>query len=290
MRVAVVVETMGEEAHRRLEEGTRWRVMGVFRRAANLVDARGHVVGLLAHGRRGPVSLCAPGLAEFLPRLRDGQDARVSGGGMVVEEAGLRLDWTGAARWSPPAFPPRPEWQPGGWDALVEETGRLALAAKEPRGFVPLFDPARPACDTPLLRRAAGLIDALEVGLRREDAAAIREAAAGLIGLGDGLTPSGDDLLTGLAYTLFHAAPGLARPLSDAISVSGAASTRTNAVSTNQLELAARGIADEALCLAVGSLFRADVHAARRVGELLEWGASSGADMLLGVHLAVRAL
>ena len=101
-----------------------------------------------------------------------------------------------------------------------------------------------------------------------------------LLGLGPGLTPSGDDLLAGalLARARRGAAPA---PPEALLSV---ARRRTTTLACNLLELAARGLADERL-----------VNLADHVNTggpcnraFMDWGAHSGVDALLGMTLEER--
>jgi hypothetical protein len=108
----------------------------------------------------------------------------------------------------------------------------------------------------------------------------------GLIGLGPGLTPSGDDFLVGALATLDaigaddeHAA--LAR------AVIAAAPGATSALSACFLRAAAAGHVGENLHRAVASMITGDVDAA--VAAVAHVGHSSGWDMLAGIATVPRA-
>lgn len=152
--------------------------------------------------------------------------------------------------------------------------------------------------------RASEAISVLADGLRRDDAAAAGEAASRLAGLGVGLTPSGDDMLTGamVALTVVRgdAASGLRRAICDA------AVPRTTRVSAAYLEAAAGGEAGEAwhrlrdalagsarTAKGTGAPVVAAEAEAARVEEaargVMAFGETSGADMLAGFVLAFRA-
>ncbi len=116
-------------------------------------------------------------------------------------------------------------------------------------------------------------------------AIACREAVQGLIGLGPGLTPSGDDFLVGalalldaigerdahaaLARAIIDALPGLTTPLSACF-----------------LRAAAAGHVGEALHRAVSSVITGDVDAA--VAAAGKIGHSSGWDMMAGITTTLR--
>ena len=141
------------------------------------------------------------------------------------------------------------------------------------------------------LELARPRLHAVAQALRAQDLAAFEAAALRVLGLGHGLTPSGDDLLGGIFFTLAHAPiaawvsamPGLhAR-------IRRAAQSATNPISAALLDDLMRGSSYRVLH---------DVFDAFQAGEprlitdvvnrLLGLGASSGGDMLAGVFLALQ--
>lgn len=128
----------------------------------------------------------------------------------------------------------------------------------------------------------------LAEGVRRRDPEAFLEGALGLVGLGEGLTPAGDDCLVGALAVLhrFSRSWLRAHPQIEA-SVSRAATT-TTLVAKEFIAHALTGHFAESLL----DLMTADssAAAARAAGRLLRTGATSGADTLHGVRLALTAL
>lgn len=124
--------------------------------------------------------------------------------------------------------------------------------------------------------RCSGRVSALEDLL---DGTAPLQAES-LLGMGPGLTPSGDDLLSGALLARARRSRADAPPES----LLAAARRRTTTLASNLLELAARGQADERL-----------VNLADHVNtgipcdhSFLDWGAHSGVDALLGMALEER--
>ncbi len=77
------------------------------------------------------------------------------------------------------------------------------------------------------------------------------------LGLGAGLTPSGDDLILGLILALARCGPSLGAPVDPAAlaaEINPIAARRTTALSASLLAAAANGQADERLILALDSL------------------------------------
>lgn len=111
------------------------------------------------------------------------------------------------------------------------------------------------------------------------------EAARGLIGLGPGLTPSGDDLLGG-ALCALHALgdAALAKRLADwALPIAREA---TNRISNAHLACAAQGECGEAVNNAIVALLRGNPPDLDRIDAI---GHTSGWDALAGAALALAA-
>ncbi len=139
----------------------------------------------------------------------------------------------------------------------------------------PLIDFARPA------------LDAIDDWLMHTDRAVPSRARA-LIGIGPGLTPSGDDFLGGLMIALRatgdrSAAASIWRWLEPRTA------RRTSAISRAHLAAAAQGEANEALHACIDALFGAAVGAWRgKLTRLDAVGHSSGRDGLAGVVAVAR--
>ncbi|MET7327787.1 DUF2877 domain-containing protein [Nonomuraea sp. NPDC005650] len=120
-------------------------------------------------------------------------------------------------------------------------------------------------------------------------------AAEQLVGLGPGLTPSGDDVLAGLLVTLRHlgAAAGAERAiwLADwlAATVTFDARTRTTPISATLLHCAARGEASPEVTAVLRGITGAQAlePALRRLHRL---GHTSGSDLAQGVAIGLTAV
>ena len=123
----------------------------------------------------------------------------------------------------------------------------------------------------------AELVVALEAGDRRLAA----EVATRLIGLGPGLTPSGDDVLVGIEAAL-HA---LARPSAGFLALAmGDVEERTTELAATLLRHAAAGEFAERLHTPLAALLGSDDEAIpAAIDRAVAWGATSGTDCLLGL-------
>ena len=114
------------------------------------------------------------------------------------------------------------------------------------------------------------------------------QGAAGLAGLGGGLTPAGDDFLIGLMLWAWLAHPD---PASFCRALSQAAIPRTTTLSAAFLRAAARGecsAAWHALLAALGEGGEAEIAAAAQ--DVMRPGATSGAGSLAGFLWDVKRI
>jgi hypothetical protein len=289
----VPIALVGRCAERALTADDGWRVAAVFRRTFYCRSAQGSLV-LIAPATVGAGPLHAlvqepGGLA--VPRLEVGRPVAIDGAGAEAAAGALRLDLGAARRWRAPV-PPR-------WDARALRQGLavlgVAAAAEAPaagvgRLIVPLAVPdaasAAPPARSAVERVAWSGLVALSRWTRRagRGGAPPPPAEAGaLLGLGPGLTPSGDDALAGALLAL-HAlgradvARRLARWLLPR------AARGTGAISRAHLECAAHGEGSAALHDALGALVTGDPDALARVlAAVGRLGHTSGWDALAGV-------
>jgi Protein of unknown function (DUF2877) len=195
----------------------------------------------------------------------------------------LGVDAAGMAPWRPT----RPDASTASRTTLVASARALVGARHRlpaPDGLGRLLGDGTPPFPLHGTRpRACALADALA----REDPEASADAAIDLLGLGQGLTPSGDDFVGGAFFARAFAADmaGVAthRSRETIARVLAAATTRTNPISVALLGdmLHGRGHAplhEVANALATGSIEGAIAAAAR----LAHLGHSSGWDMFAG--------
>ncbi len=130
----------------------------------------------------------------------------------------------------------------------------------------------------------------LAQALHTQDLAAVEAASLRLLGLGVGLTPSGDDLVGAVFFTLHHAAIA---PWTSALAavrkrIGRAAQTATNPISAALLDDLLQGSSYRALHELLDALHMQHLSAIQdAIRTLLHVGASSGGDMLAGVLLTL---
>jgi hypothetical protein len=240
-------------------------VVSVHASAANLSWSDGGLVAL-----HGPGALRAPFAAAVpdgvVPRLRPGDPVRRAAGAIAI--GALTLLWETAAVADvrvPPAGP-----------GVCVAALRTA-AAQGSRGSA--FE----------MGLGQDALWALAEGLAHHDLERVLGAARGLIGLGPGLTPAGDDCLVGVLAVLHRVdAPWLASVPALRDGIRAAARAATTSVSAEFLRHALDGLFGETL---VDFVTAANADGAQEGARRLRaHGATSGADTLLGVALALEAV
>ena len=206
-------------------------------------------------------------LAGPLPSVTVGDEASV--GDRSIELGPLSL---GVRRWWDPAPP----------------LGRIDRARLE-QAAARLGDPPQPGL------AGNGAVELLAGSCAKGWLLGAVTAAEQLMGLGPGLTPSGDDVLAGLLVTLRHlgAAAGADRAvwLADwlAATVTFDARTRTTPISATLLHCAARGESSPEVTAVLRGITggQALEPALRRLHSL---GHTSGSDLAQGVAIGVTAV
>ncbi len=207
-----------------------------------------------------------------LPRVTVGDEACVGDGSIEIGGLGLR-----AHRWwdpAPPLGPADPAWLASWLPVMTEVCDR---------------SPRRPG----LAGNASA--ELLAEGCARGSLLLGVTAAEQLVGLGPGLTPSGDDMLAGLLVALrrLGTAAGVGRAVWLAgwlaAAVTFDARGRTTPISATLLHCAARGEASGEVLAVLRSLTgRQSPEPA--LHRLLQLGHTSGADLAWGVRIGLAAV
>ncbi len=285
------VDLAGAFAREFLDAPVEAGIIGVFRRSLYVENASGRLA-CVGEGGIGPGPLNAlcefPDDVDFTQYLEPGSPAEVRDGWMRLGPR-MRVDVSRPMAWEPEPIPV-------GWDLafFLENLPFLAqwIAGTGPReGLAPLI--AQVVSGGEIASEDAfqkisreGIADFahwLSDSLNGEGNHEIPAAARRLVGLGHGLTPSGDDFWCGAMLAL------RALGFTDILErVSGAvlkqAGERTNKISRAHLECAAAGQGAQALhetISAVGVRDEARLRSALRALDGI--GHTSGRDSLAGV-------
>ena len=272
--------------------GWRGRVHSVFTRTLNLETPTGTLVTLAGcdcDNAPDTVVVDAPDFTGF--EVTAGDVVTACRTGIAIAQR-LHVRFEGTLRW-------RGDLPPGPIDAgllrgNVEFVHARLLEAGTPGGMLAAAGAADP-WTAEVARMLAARGEQVRLGLLRGDAGAFRAHAASLIGLGPGLTPSGDDFLVGVFAALHVDGPGARfAPLCAEIVVEGAAAT--NAISLAALRHAAHGRVRESIRQLLWELTQGTpAQAAAALQPVLAIGSTSGTDIAAGIlcgagiHLAPAA-
>lgn len=267
------------------------RVHSVFRSAVNLVTDDG-LVTLASPGVGGLPNGVSVDLGPDIRSLglRPGMLVEVDATELRVPAARLSVDWRGAPLWSPrlAAAAGSRAGAAARWDRRARAVWAAAADVAAVDGFGPLLrERGRGAARDGASRRARLALIDLAFAVATVDRSGAAVAAGRLIGLGPGLTPSGDDALAGIEAAL-RALDAPAAGFSDAalVGIEG----QTTAVSATLLRHAAAGEFTERLHDLLGALLGPDDGALRSaIAHAVAWGATSGSDCLLGVLVGLDA-
>ena len=254
------------------------RVHSVFRSAINVTTA-GELVTIAPDEAGGlPNGILFAGAADFRARgIRAGMPVEIDGATMRMLDAGLVIRLADARPWS--ARMPAADGRR--WPA--RSTTVHALACRDAHST----DAHAATVGLLAMPVARERLDEVSRAVVRADTRAAAAAARPLVGMGPGLTPSGDDALAGMEaalHALGHPAAGFLTAALDDVA------ERTTAVSATLLRHAARGeFAERTHRLLAELLGSDDAALPGAVERAAAWGATSGMDGLVGVLAGLDA-
>ncbi len=287
-----VSRSVQERLRRLSDDESPAHVLSAFARACNLVSADRSVLALvLPEIGNGPLNIVVDGPPGLLAQVEPSTPAVL--GKMRIRIGGLKVDLRKAGIWEP-----CPDWEALQSQCAVMASHAAFLRAlclrHAPSGsLLPLLGatPAGNMSARAILRSAQGAAETLIEGCRG-DSAQLREGATRLAGLGNGLTPAGDDFLTGVMVWIW-----LNRPTPESLcqTIADVSESRTTTLSAALLRAGAHGECSAAWhglleALAEGSSLTQRTRLSAAVQRVLSTGATSGADSLAGFLYCASAL
>lgn len=251
------------------------RVVGLFNRACNLVDSRGRLitVGLPAVGN-GPFTILIEGRPGLFNTLSLNQPIQANH--RLLKAGSWRISLDQARVWPPKiAIPPSPP------------SLSFLIHLAQPYAEWPLGLNEETPLGQTLARRAGEAARRLNRAISQTPVRQkVEAAAAQLAGLGQGLTPAGDDYLIGVMAALW-----LTGQKEFLAPIAAAAIPKTTALSAAFLRAAARGEFTEPWHALAWAWLKEDSRAmAGAIETIAKFGASSGVDALAGFANALLSL
>jgi hypothetical protein len=269
-----------------LRGGLRGRVHSVFARVVNVIVPDGTLFTLASREVDDAPDTLVVDLGTFDGRgVAVGEPVAARDGVLTVGQClAIRVD--GARPWVPllPWYPAHDAPLRRNLDALREHVARLD---GDPDGDALSHSSAVAIAATARLAQHA---TALGHALERADLESALVQGEALVGLGQGLTPSGDDVLVGL-FAVLHLPGGPCEPLRDlGRQIVARAAHRTHAISLCALRAAAEGRVRARVVALLSTLIageRDTMLAALRA--VLALGSTSGRDIVAGIVLGFEA-
>jgi hypothetical protein len=281
------------------------RILHIFDHACNLINERREVLSIVTPQiGNGPFNLVIPGLRKSVDGLPDWDEslqsskvfsnlsvqAPVSNSTTQLILGDLIINTTNAKLWSP-----CPDWKRlhAQKEYIVNQLTKLLIIDYQVRGLDTLFAKTAQGYSTTISPQS--LISNLSSALVTANIPYALTITSQLAGLGNGLTPAGDDFILGavLAVWIIHQ-PGVARVLAEEITT--AATPLTTSLSAAWLRSAGKGEAGVlwheffAALLPLGRvanprirLFPTSALAVQEaMDKILAVGETSGADAMAG--------
>jgi hypothetical protein len=264
------------------------RVQSIYRSVVNISTADGLLSVASPEGGGLPNGI----LADLGPDWREiglhsGMAVVATEANIRVLGAGLAIQFAAAPRWSPRlrSSADAADTATARWRRRARATRAIARTRASSGGFGPLLREDVSHDPVGILGVARPILAELAVVLETGDETRAAKVATRLVGLGPGLTPSGDDVLVGIEAAL-HA---LARPSAGFVALAtGDADLRTTALAATLLRHAGAGEFAERLHSLLAALLGSDDEAIpAAIDRAVAWGATSGTDCLLGVLIGL---
>jgi hypothetical protein len=283
----------GPIAHEILAEDGDLFVLAVFERSFYLAAPRGIVcVGSDEIGA-GPINVEIEeprgGIAAL--RLTPDIEGRIEHGVPFITDS-LALDFTDAAVWMPPATPPFVAERAAAGLARLRTLAPPNLLPRD--GLARLVLTGKVASSNAAAQMAEGSVRDLQTRLPSVLASTVLDedvarAATLLVGLGPGLTPSGDDVLGGLMLALTAAGHADLRDLLWE-TIAPELDALTVPISAMHLSAAADGLAGAGLHDLLNALLANAPDLEDKLATAANHGHTSGWDAVAGLVLGLEAI
>lgn len=278
---------LGGLAANSLTEGCSGKVMGITSRGVFLITGE-RILFVTDADYRSPYNIqvyIMPG--QFNP-FTPGDDW-VYSQGMLTFQNNIRIDTSEATLWQPEKAPTIETTFPDQSSRMGALLQRM-LALDPDKGWLYLAKPAdvKPGSEASIIR---DMTDRFLACVRKSDLEGALQAGRSILGRGGGLTPSGDDWLSGflLYFARADQASAFIRALGQSLTTMAFGSTTK--ISANRIEAACLGWSESLFLEVIDSLLVSDgVISNLTIEHLINFGHSSGVDTCVGVGAALQSI
>ena len=291
--IILTVTSIGSRAQRILTDTNDASILGVTSRGVFLRIRERWVIFLSYESNRGPLTLNFNPNIRIPSNIHQGQLVEIRDRDIICSESNFRIRTEGAATWIIPP-PPRTNTKPQEFINRIRSIGEEVIAQRGGVGLTPILAELLHLAmnKQPPQDKFYRPMDLQQVhrNLKSSDDNRVVSQLQKFLGLGTGLTPSGDDLICGFLLTCNRYQDVLPIPF-NLTEINQAivelAYPKTSLLSANLIECATVGQADERLVLALDGILAETLIPASCANQLLSWGNSSGCDAFLGMALAI---
>ena len=287
-----IADTLGYIAHETISQNLTGVIFGVMSRGIYVKTSSRWLSFISCEPHCSPITINLNGDLIYFHQISSGMPVEISDGQMILPDGRLTINAQNSAVWNPP-LPQSPPLSKAECIQNLAYFAKKALTQKPSVGLCPLLPHLLilPEIEKELeLNPLQREILAIHPFLLNREAAPFVSKLCNCLGAGAGLTPSGDDFVTGLLLALNRWVDVLwDRNDLDLITqkVVEAAYLKTTTLSANLIELASLGEGDERILQAIDLIMGGNTDKSSIVDDLLGWGSSSGVDMLVGFAAAL---
>ncbi len=286
---------IGKHARKFLTVGQEYSVWGNTSKGVFLKGSTDKILFISYDQNKGPLTINLKG---------DGQttliDISVGSKAFYNTEIGLdfiddqlNVDLRNAAIWQPENF--QEESIPSKLKQNLEKLARFLVEFSDARSFCSIVSKLviNSKNTQSLDNNLAGNIFDLYTAMYEKNGEQFKKSASSLIGFGAGLTPSGDDFLTGMALVTARysvCCPELRDYHTWFESLVTDFQLQTTSLSSCLFLSALDGSADERIIDAFDLVMGETVNITEVIGKISTWGSSSGYDTLAGLMLLMKVI
>ena len=287
-----LANSLGYIAHETISQNRTGEIIGVTSKGIYVKTSSRWLSFISCEPYHSPITININSDRISLHQISSGKPVQISDGQMILPDARLTISAQNSDVWNPPP-PPSPPLPGAECIQNLAYFARKALTQKPSVGLCPLLPDllTLPKTETGFeFNSLQKEILAIQTDLTSRDTATLISSLCNCLGSGAGLTPSGDDFVTGLLLVLnrwknvFWDRGDLDRVNQ---SVVEAAYQKTTTLSANLIELASLGEGDERILKAIDWIMGGNTDESSIVDDLLDWGSSSGVDVLAGFTAAI---
>ncbi len=257
-------------------------MVGITSAGIFLRSEKGKIIFLTSSPWRGPLTInLSDGIKNN--KLQAGIEVRLAYPYIVFPDFEVKINDV-ADIWQPDVL----VVESGNIDEIIQRAEELSAALSFERKFLPFYEVLETitnSANNPAEKKAR--IRAWFYLKGRGEFHDINQSLERFIGLGAGLTPSGDDFIIGFLLVAFYLRIQMGL---DFDTVLAKTYEKTTTLSANLMTCAARGSADERLIGALRFLLKGEKNCAEVKKELLSYGSSSGIETLAGMLTAIFLL